>query len=312
MSVSYEYISNDFYNRVGMTYFKLGAYHYLVGGRQDDSAGTPGTCLNDVWRSADGRDWICIQASADFTPRVYCLGLVYDGYMYLIGGLNQGATTNFADVWRSNDGVTWTLCTDSPGWAVMHAMDGVVVAGKMFVLGGQTAPNSAGWGYAIFSSSNGVSWTYEKDGAYGGHEYSCTQVINGVAYLYGGKVTGGAMSGDCWSSANGKDWTKIATAAFTAHYGERGAVYDNKLYAICGRITMDAIPGSLFNRGFYSATGITWTELATQINLIGYHCLAVQDDFIYIIGGYHNGISRLNMNYSVPVFDSNKVGGVWL
>jgi hypothetical protein len=231
--------------------------------------------------------------------------------MYLIGGLNQGATSNFAEVWKSNDGITWTRCTNAPGWAAMHAMDGVVINGKMFVLGGQGAPNAAGWGYAIFSSSDGATWTYEKDGAYGGREYSCTQVIGSTAYLYAGKTSPtGAMSGDCWSSSNGKDWTKIATAAFTAHYGERGAVYNNALYALCGRKTMDAVPGSLNNQGFYSAAGVTWTELATQINLIGYHCLAVQDDYIYILGGYYNGISRLNMNYTTPVFSSDKMGGI--
>lgn len=311
MSVSYEYISNIFYNRVGMTYFKLGAYHYLVAGRQDDSAGTPGTCKNDIWRSSDCKSWECIQDDAAFDPRAYCVGVVYNGYMYLIGGLNQAVTSNFYDVWKSNDGITWTLCTDTPGWSPpMHAMNAVVIANKMFVLGGNNAPSGPGWGYAIFSSTDGETWTHESDGAFGGHEYSALQVIGTTAYLYGGKKTGSVMSGDCWSSPDGVNWTLIAASAFAAHYGERGCVCDGKLYAICGRVSMDAIPPSLLNQGFCSSDGITWTELPIDLNYIGYHCLAVQDNKIYILGGYYNGISRIDINYVVPAPVLEGVGGI--
>lgn len=81
---------------------------WMTGGAVDSVVGADeGT--SDVWHSADGASWTL--QSAGYSPRVrHALG-VFNGKMYLIGGVsgeNYLNSTVYNDVWSSGDGIQWT------------------------------------------------------------------------------------------------------------------------------------------------------------------------------------------------------------
>lgn len=299
MAISFEQISTQFWGRSGAVYLYFNNKHWMIGGSET-------TSKNDVWNSDNGIDWICVQPNASFSPVRFHAGLVFDNKMWIFGG--RGDTgNNFTSVYYSTDGITWTLATNTPGWNACHAMNMIVFDGKMWMFGGQRQPDAAAWEYRIFSSSDGINWTYRGDGAYGQREYSAIFVIGSYIYLISGFGAGGdGYKNDVWRSSDGINWTQISTGQFTTRYGQRGVFYDNKMWVVCGT------NAGFINDVFSSSDGITWTELSIKINYIYYHICFAHENSIIMIGGYNNGISRINMDYVQPQKTENKCGGFFL
>ena len=93
---------------------------YLIGGwnpLEKDRAFFPKICNNEVWRSADGKEWTCIKPGTfgtdAFDPNTDWEGRHTAGYgvfkdkMWIIAGdCNQKHYQ--PDIWNSSDGKTWT------------------------------------------------------------------------------------------------------------------------------------------------------------------------------------------------------------
>jgi hypothetical protein len=80
---------------------------WMIAGATQMAAGADGG-TRDVWHSADGASWTF--QSASFPPRARHALEVFNGRMYMIGGLSnedylKGAV--YSDVWSSADGVSW-------------------------------------------------------------------------------------------------------------------------------------------------------------------------------------------------------------
>ena len=67
-----------------------------------------------AWRSNDGVSWHQTANGKPFINRGSFGATVYDGRMWLFGGVGRDKTLN--DVWSSVDGVTWQLETDHAPW----------------------------------------------------------------------------------------------------------------------------------------------------------------------------------------------------
>ena len=67
--------------------------------------------LNDVWSSANGKDWEKKTDNAEFSARTGHKSVVFDDKMWVIGGNSSGTINN--DVWSSTNGVTWNEETDN-------------------------------------------------------------------------------------------------------------------------------------------------------------------------------------------------------
>ena len=116
--------------------------------------------LNDVWSSADGREWICHTAHAAFRRRHYHEVLSWDSRLWVLGGFNGhplvyeeeasagagagaagipkvGSEGNRNDVWYSHDGVTWHELEGTP-WAARHASSVTVHGDSLWISTGNT------------------------------------------------------------------------------------------------------------------------------------------------------------------------------
>lgn len=60
----------------------------------------------DVWSSADGKNWKLETAHAAFGPRWFHQAVVYNGAMWVISGANNSVPV-FSDIFSSTDGVNW-------------------------------------------------------------------------------------------------------------------------------------------------------------------------------------------------------------
>ena len=86
---------------------------WILGGTENYYFGDDASLKNDVWSSADGKEWKRETASAPWSPRAYHAAVVHDGKLWVLGGGNYVPKYHASnDVWSSPDGVNWQQVTD--------------------------------------------------------------------------------------------------------------------------------------------------------------------------------------------------------
>jgi hypothetical protein len=246
---------------------------WLIGGwNPGDKQFFPRICNNEVWSSPSGSDWTCVKpntfGTAAFDPANDWKGRHTAGYvvhrnaMWIIGGdANQGHYQ--PDAWRSTDGANWTCVSDALPWGVRVLHYTVAFKDRIYVMGGQTLPQFAG----------------------GGEEH---------------------FYNDVWVSEDGAAWTKLETNE--PMWSPRGliggsAVFKDRIW-ILGGGTYDTPnkPQRLYHNDVWSSPdGINWTchlENAPW-HPRQYHDVAVFDDRLWVMEGYHqDGGNRNDVWYS--------------
>lgn len=117
---------------IGGSAVLAGRMWLLGGGIYDTPAHPERVFYNDVWSSADGREWECHTSCAPWAPRQYHEVAVFDGRLWVLEGWNYG---NRNDVWHSRDGREWTQLPGTP-WAPRHAASVFVYSGGLWVVAG--------------------------------------------------------------------------------------------------------------------------------------------------------------------------------
>ena len=189
--------------------------------------------LNDVWSSADGRNWRKespgsggrTDDSAIWAPRYGHSTVVYDGAIWLFGGSDSidGSSDEvglFNDVWRSDDGKVWTKVMDSAEWSGRLAASAAVFTvdnvEKIFLIGGigirydevyeeygRDSFNDI-WSYTAGASS----WTQEVTEAPWVSDFGKVALVNdGRLWLIAGQT------GGIWFTVNGRDWSSSESNA---------------------------------------------------------------------------------------------------
>ncbi|MCC6589667.1 MAG: hypothetical protein IT168_23425 [Bryobacterales bacterium] len=256
---------------------------YLIGGwNPQDKTHFPRICSNDVWSSADGRDWVqerpntfrdaSFDAAADWEGRHTAGYAVFRNKMWIIGGdVNQKHYQN--DAWNSSDGKRWTRVTGSLPWAPRALHYTVVHRGYLWVIGGQTMPafsESPETFYRdVWRSRDGVTWEQVKPKE---PYWSPRGMIGGAAvfqdriWILGGgtydtpKTPKRNFYNDVWSSADGIAWKRHTGAAqWAPRQYHDVAVWDNRLWVMEGY----AQPGGNRNDVWHSADGVNWHEVET-------------------------------------------------
>lgn len=240
----------------------------------------PRICNNEVWNSADGKDWTLIRPNtfldttfdptADWEGRHTAGYAVFRDKMWIIGGdVNQGHYQS--DVWNSADGKTWTLVNpDRPvPWAPRALHYTVVFRDAIWVFGGQTMPGffpSAEVFYRdAWKTTDGETWAEVKleepcwspRGMIGG-----AAVLNDRVWILGGgtydtpTTPARKFFNDVWSSADGSKWTRhTAEAPWAARQYHEVAAHDGRLWVLEG------YSGANRNDAWYSADGLNWYEV---------------------------------------------------
>lgn len=132
---------------------------WLMGGQQVFSPNGQVIAYNDVYSSADGRDWRLETAQAQWCPRGLILGsVVFRGRMWVIGGGTYDVRTYQNDVWSSSDGVQWNLVVEKAPWSPRQYHSVTVFDNKIWVVGGADT-DSRGGTNDVWCSADGVTWT---------------------------------------------------------------------------------------------------------------------------------------------------------
>lgn len=255
---------------------------YLLGGwNPDDKINFPRICNNEVWSSADGKDWRLDKPNThrdrSFDPLMDWEGRHSAGYvihrdrMWIVGGdSNQNHYQN--DVWNSDDGKIWTLVNkDKPvPWGPRCVHYTVAFQDHIWVMGGQLIPKHVPGGQEAFYrdvwvSADGVTWDEVKPkepfwpqrGMIGG-----TAVFQGRIWVLGGgtyetpKRPDRLFYNDVWSTADGVKWTLHTGAApWEPRQYHEVAVWDSRLWVLEGWNRTNR------NDVWHSADGTTWSEV---------------------------------------------------
>lgn len=106
-----------------------------------DAGGKPN--YNDAWYSSDGKNWTLATDDAPFTARDRFSMAVYDGYMWVMGGLTftTDPTSYLCDIWKSSDGVNWTQVTSCASFGKRYGHASVVFNNSIFVIAGKFESN---------------------------------------------------------------------------------------------------------------------------------------------------------------------------
>jgi len=88
-----------------------------------------------AWSTTDGKTWRQTATGRAFSNRRAYGAVVYDGKMWIFGGIGSEKTTN--EVWSSHDGVAWQEAERAP-WFPRGAAYSTVFNGKLWLYGGKT------------------------------------------------------------------------------------------------------------------------------------------------------------------------------
>jgi hypothetical protein len=132
---------------------------WILGGTEDYYFGNASSLKNDVWSSADGKEWRQETAAAGWSPRAYLAGVVHDGKIWVFGGGNYVPEYKaHNDVWCSADGIHWTQVTGAAPWPPRIWFSAVVYRERMWVLGGWSNHPARNWN-DVWCSADGRQWT---------------------------------------------------------------------------------------------------------------------------------------------------------
>jgi len=180
---------------------------WMLGGTESYYFGNEQSLKNDVWSSADGKQWKLATANARWSPRAYHQAVVLNDKIYVFGGGNYVPKYHAVnDVWSSADGVHWTKVTDAAAWHPRLWFSSVVYRDRMWVLGGWSNNPSKNWG-DVWYSQDGKNWTELKSDLTwkARHEHSA-YVFQDKIWVAGGHAR--PLSSEVWSLKVSPEWFK--------------------------------------------------------------------------------------------------------
>jgi hypothetical protein len=180
---------------------------WILGGTDNHYFGDKKSLKNDVWASADGKDWKLMAANAGWSPRAYHQAVVHAGKIWIFGGGNYVPEYHaLNDVWCSPDGVTWTEVTAKAPWPARLWYSAVTYRDRMWVLGGWSNNPTKNWG-DVWHSKDGKNWQELKSSVCwkARHEHSAF-VFQDKIWIAGGHAQ--PLSSEVWSLDVPPNWFK--------------------------------------------------------------------------------------------------------
>ena len=180
---------------------------WILGGTENYYFGDDRSLKNDVWSSADGREWRLETESAGWSPRAYHQAVVLNDRIYVMGGGNYVPQYNaLNDVWSSSDGKTWEQVIEHADWSPRLWFLSVVYREQMWVLGGWSNHPSKNWG-DVWHSRDGRHWNQLKSNVIWKerHEHSA-YVFQDKLWIAGGHAQ--PLSNEVWSLSLPKNFSQ--------------------------------------------------------------------------------------------------------
>lgn len=213
---------------------------WLVGGDANQ-----GHYQSDVWNSADGRTWTCVNRGQDapWGPRVLHYTVAFKDKIWVVGGQTMPGFAAapeifYRDVWNSGDGVHWEQVTPKqPYWSARGVICGsVVFKGRMWILGGGTydTPATPTRQYLndVWSSADGLNYTQHETAPWSPRQYHYVTVFDDRMWVLGGWSNGDRS--DVWHSADGENWYRLNGTPWPPRHAASVFVFDNALWITAG------------------------------------------------------------------------------
>ncbi len=178
---------------------------WILGGTENYYFGDETSLKNDVWSSADGKEWRQETARAPWSPRAYHAAVVHDDKLWVIGGGNYVPEYHaLNDVWCSSDGVHWERVTQDAPWSPRLWFSAVTYRDRIWVLGGWSDRPSKNWG-DVWYSRDGARWTQLRSNVAWKerHEHSA-YVFKDRIWVAGGHAQ--PLSSEVWSLEVPEGW----------------------------------------------------------------------------------------------------------
>ena len=179
---------------------------WVLGGTENYYFGDDSSLKNDVWSSADGKDWKLETANAPWSPRSYLQAVVHDGKMWVMGGGNYVPAYHAKnDVWFSEDGVQWEQATAEAPWSPRLWFSSVTYRGNMWVLGGWSNNPSKNWGDVWYSGNGSSGKQLKSDTIWKERHEHSAWVFQDKIWIGGGHAQ--PLSSEVWSLQLPKDFS---------------------------------------------------------------------------------------------------------
>lgn len=280
--------------------------------------------------SSPAYEWQLVTLKAPWAPRDGAGILSYHGRLWLLGGWNPNLAdhqyfplTCNNEVWSSADGAEWSLVKPNTfkdasfdcesDWEGRHTAGYAVFAERMWIVGGDC--NQRHYQNDVWSSTDGKRWDHVnrgKDVPWAPRVLHYTVVHDHKLWVIGGQSMPGFASSDekfyrdLWTSTDGVAWQQIVPEE--PCWSPRGmiggsAVMNGRIW-ILGGGTYDTpmTPTRQFHNDVWSSSdGVHWTRhtVAAPWRPRQYHDVAVWDDRLWVMEGYHQtGGNRNDVWYS--------------
>ena len=286
--------------RMGHTSIVYKGYLYIIGGYN-------GGYQNDIQYcplNADGSVGSCTQQSSAFSSaRRYHTSVVYNGYLYIVGGWDGAGYLNDIQYCPLNSNGSVGSCTQQTNafTTARYGHSSVVYNGYLYIVGGFSGSYQNDIQYCPLNADGSVgSCTQQTNAFTTAREYHSSVVYNGYLYIVGGDG-GGTNQNDiqyCPLNSNGSvgSCTQQTNAFTTARYVHTSVVYNGYLYIVGG------FSGSYQNDIQYcplnsnGSVGSCTQQTNFFITARGYHTSVAYNGYLYIVGGY-NGSYQNDIQY---------------
>lgn len=205
---------------------------------------------NDVWKSADGRNWELLnrEKPVPWGPRVLHYTVVHDDQIWVIGGqtmpgfvASETKEIFYRDVWTTRDGVVWKeLKPVEPCWSARGMIGGAAVfRGRIWILGGGTynTPQTPTRKFHndVWSSADGVHWKRHVETApWAPRQYHDVAVWDDRLWVMEGYNKAGGNRNDVWHSPNGVNWREVPDTPWKPRHAASVFVHAGSLWMVAG------------------------------------------------------------------------------
>ena len=140
----------------------------------------------------------------------------------------------------------------------------LVFKNKMWMLGGWNVANALPTDDEVWSSSDGLNWTFVCDAPWEARHMAGWLVFDNRMWVVGGDNNLGHYQNDVWSTADGLNWVQETDAVPWADRTTQYTVVFNNLMWLMGGQKINLDPalvniGPAYNDVYSSADGKTWT-----------------------------------------------------
>ena len=177
---------------------------WVMGGTENFYDHSDAMVKNDVWSSADGKEWEQVTANAGWSKRAHAQAVVFDNKIWIMGGgLWNPQHVALNDVWCSEDGVNWTQVTEATPWKPRLWFSAVVYRDRLWMLGGWSKED--GNFNDVWYTKDGKNWTELKSNVIwkNRHEHSAC-VFKDKIWVAGGYAA--SLNSEVWTLDIQEDW----------------------------------------------------------------------------------------------------------